>query len=86
MTAKPTASDLPQWVLRWRTRRGVERPVVERVTARDIHYNLGRPTKLEVIEGALTYQRRKLVEARESVARLEQYVAQLEKMLAKESP
>jgi len=72
------------WVLRWRIRRGREVPVVEKASQADRRYMLHRTTKRKVIESALVGCRKRLEDARKSVAAQEGYVADLEKMLQKE--
>lgn len=72
------------WVLRWRMRKGVEVPVVEQAKGQDLKYGLGRATKREVLESTLRQHHKRLEETRQSLVRQEQYIAQLEKLLAKE--
>lgn len=73
------------WVLRWRMRRGVETPVVERAKSADLRYGFGRLTKREVIESTLRHMHKNLESAQQSVRINEQYIAQLERLLAREA-
>ncbi len=72
------------WVLRWRKRKGREVPVIENASERDRRYLLSRPTRREVIESGLAGCRRRLEDAKKSVAMNEQYIADLERLLEKE--
>jgi hypothetical protein len=78
-------SQAESWVLRWRMRRGIESAVLERASVSDLRYRLHRTTRREAVESALKHMRKNLENARESVRKNEQYVAQLEKLLAKEA-
>jgi hypothetical protein len=73
-----------KYVLRWRTRNGRERPVVEKATGDDLRWQHGCDTKREVIESSLKQYRRSLERAKQSVAAYERCVADLERLLAKE--
>jgi hypothetical protein len=74
------------YVLRWRTIRGVERPVVEVAKGDDLRYGLGRATKREVIESTMRSFRRRLEDHKDSIRSIEQSLALLEILLAKETP
>jgi hypothetical protein len=74
-----------KYVIRWRQRNGRERPVVEKASGEDLRYNLGCDSKREVIESSLKQHRRSLERAKQSVAAYERCVADLERLLAKES-
>jgi hypothetical protein len=73
-----------KYVLRWRRRNGRERPVVENATGDALRWQHGFDTKREAIQQSLKEARRSLERAKKAVAANEQYITDLEALLAKE--